>query len=96
MSTVQRGLLWANCHSFHVRINCHRSKFVIDKRLIFEQSALSYHSFLAPKDNFSMNNFKLVIVKEVNPLNLDREEQRFINTFKTNIFGLNRMEVVRS
>ena len=28
---------------FHVRVNGHRSKFVIDKRLIFEHSALSYH-----------------------------------------------------
>ena len=51
--------------------------------------------FLEHKDVFSMNHFKLGIVKKVRPLDLDREEQKFINRFRTNIFGLNRIEVVQ-
>ncbi len=81
---------------FHVRMNGHRDKFVIDRRLLFERSALSYHNFLDHKDNFSLSNFKLGIVKKVNPVNLNREEQRFIDMFRTDIFGLNRIKVVRS
>ena len=81
---------------FHIRVNGHRNKFVVDNRLLFEHSALSYHNFLKHRENFDISNFKLGIVKKVNPLYLDREEQRFINMFRTDIFGLNRIAVVRS
>ena len=80
---------------FHLRVNGHRDKFVIDKRLLFEKSALSYHNFLNHKDNFNMSNFKLGLVKKANPVNLAREEQRYVDMFRTNVFGINRIEVVR-
>ena len=40
-------------------------------------------------------NFKLGMVKKVNPINLDREEERFVNLFRTKIFAINRIVVVR-
>ena len=42
-----------------------------------------------------MKHFKLGFVKKVRPMELDREEDMFINRFRTNIFGLNRIVVVR-
>ena len=81
--------------AMHIRMNGHRSKFVIDKNLLFEQSALSYHCFLAHKSQCSMTYFKLGIVKKVRPLNLDREESILINKYRTNVWGLNRICVVR-
>ena len=79
----------------HIRMNGHRDKFIIDDRLKFEQSALSMHCFLKHKDNFSMSNFKLGIVRKVNPLDLDREEEKFIFNFRTKVLGLNRIVVTR-
>ncbi|KAL5247374.1 hypothetical protein ACHWQZ_G019296 [Mnemiopsis leidyi] len=79
----------------NVRMNGHRSKFVIDERLLFEKSAMSMHCFLAHKSQFSMELFKLGIVKRVRPVELDREEEKLIQKFRTNICGLNRIVVVR-
>ena len=76
-------------------MNGHRSHFKIDSSLSFEKSALSMHAFLCHKDFFSMNIYKLGVVKKVSPLNLDREEDFFIAKFRTNVFGLNRMVVAR-
>ena len=79
----------------HIRMNGHRSKFVIDNQLLFEKSALSMHCFLEHKNDFSMKYFKLGIIKKVRPVELDREENFFINRFRTNIWGINRIVVVR-
>ena len=51
--------------------------------------------FLVHKENFSMEYFKLGIVRKVRPVELDREESRLINKFRTNIWGLNRIVVTR-
>ena len=51
--------------------------------------------FCVIKIFFSMNIYKLGVVKKVSPLNLDREEDFFIAKFRTNVFGLNRMVVAR-
>ena len=79
----------------HKRMNGHREKFCIDSRLKFEKSALSMHCFLKHKDKFSMEFFKLGIIKKVRPLDLDREEDKFIFNYRTKIMGLNRIVVVR-
>ena len=80
---------------FHVRMNGHRSKFKIKSSLVHEESALSMHCFLKHHSDFHMKHFKLGIVKRVRPIDLDREENKLINKFRTNIWGLNRMVVVR-
>ncbi len=79
----------------HIRMNGHRNKFKIDNALSFEMSALSMHSFLVHKSDFSMDNFKLGIVKKVRPNDLDREESIFVNNYRTKISGLNRIVVRR-
>ena len=79
----------------HTRMNGHRNKFVIDDTLEFEKSALSMHCFLVHKNEFSMTYFKLGIVKKVRPVDLDREEDKFITRYRTKIWGLNRIVVVR-
>ena len=81
--------------AMNTRMNGHRSHFVIDKRLLFEKSALSMHCFLAHKSDFSMELFKLGIVKQTRAVELNREEERFIQKYRTNICGLNRIAVVR-
>ena len=80
---------------FHIRMNGHRDKFLIDDRLKFEHSALSMHCFLNHKDNFDLGIFKLGIVKKVSPLDLDREEEKFIFNYRTKVLGLNRIVVTR-
>ncbi len=79
----------------HIRMNGHRNKFKIDNALTFEKSALSMHSFLVHKSDFSMDNFKLGIVKKVRPNDLDREESIFVNKYRTKIVGLERIVVRR-
>ena len=79
----------------HVRMNGHRNKFVIDNNLKFEGSALSMHCFLEHKEQFSMQFFKLGIVRKVRPIELDRLEDAFIQKFRTKIWGLNRIVVTR-
>jgi hypothetical protein len=79
----------------HVRFNGHRSKFVIDDQRTYEKSALSQHCFDCHPDNMLLTNFKIGIVKSVNPIELDREENRYITKFRTDIWGLNRMNVIR-
>ena len=81
--------------AMHIRMNGHRSKFVINGKLLFEHSALSMHCFLTHKQHFSMGHFKLGIVKQVRPIDLDREESNLINKYRTNVWGLNRISVVR-
>lgn len=80
---------------FHNRLNGHRSKFNIDHRALYEHSALSMHCYNAHRDTFSFDCFKFGIVKKTKPNLLDREEARFCAKFKTNVWGLNRMEIRR-
>ena len=80
---------------FHTRLNGHRHKFVIDERAIYEHSALSMHCYTEHRNNFSFDCFKFGIVKKTKPTLLDREEARFCTKFKTNVWGLNRMEIKR-
>ena len=82
-------------NALHIRMNGHRNKFCIDSNLLFEKSALSMHCFLAHKSQFSLEFFKIGIVKKVRPADLNREEEFFINKFRTNVWGLNRIKVVR-
>ena len=53
------------------------------------------HCFLKQKNDFKMGIFKLGIVRKMAPLDLDREEEKFIFTFRTKILGLNRIVVTR-
>ena len=78
----------------HVRMNKHRSEFVVED-LRYAKSALSLHCFLVHKDHFSMDIFKLGIVKRVRPLVMNREEDYFVSKFRTRIWGLNRYAIVR-
>ena len=61
----------------------------------YEKSALSMHCFLKHHSDFNMLHFKLGIVKKFKPINLDREENKLIMKYRTNIWGLNRIVVVR-
>ena len=53
------------------------------------------HCYIEHRDNFNFDIFKFGIVKKVQPSLLDREESRFCTKFKTNVWGLNRMEIKR-
>ena len=79
----------------NTRFNGHRNKFVIDDNKVFEKSALSQHCHDCHDDVMTLSIFKVGIVKKCKPENLDREESRFIAKFRTDIWGLNRINVVR-
>ena len=78
----------------HSRVNGHRSKFQPDES-VYKQSALSYHCQLEHPDNFEINVFRVGLISKVAPKNLNRSEDRLIHKFRTHIFGLNRIEVIR-
>ena len=61
----------------------------------YEKSALAMHCFLEHKSLFDLKLFKLGIVKKVIPTVIDREEDKLINKHQTNIWGINRIVVVR-
>ena len=77
------------------RFNGHRSSFKIDNINSYTKSALSQHSFDYHPDKFGLEFFKVGFVKQCRAENLDREEHRLISLFRTNIFGINRMKVIR-
>ena len=79
----------------HIRFNDHRIKFKIDEKKIYTKSALAEHCFHNHPDQMELSVFKVGIVKKCRAIDLDREEDRFISKFRTNIFGLNRMKVTR-
>ena len=56
---------------------------------------LSMHCYDVHRDTFSFDCFKFGIVKKTKPSLLDREEARFCTKFRTNVWGLNRMEIKR-
>ena len=53
------------------------------------------HCYDVHRDTFSFDCFKFGIVKKTKPSLLDREEARFCTKFRTNVWGLNRMEIKR-
>ena len=83
---------------FHKRVNGHRSCFVLDKNgntdpIKVDKSALALHSHNEHSDNFNLRNFKFILTKQVRPRNLDRGESIQIGELRTNVMGLNRMNV---
>ena len=79
----------------NTRFNGHRSKFKIDDEKTDEKSTLSQHCFDCHNDVMTLSIFKVGIVKKCKPCELDREENRFISKFRTDIWGLNRINVIR-
>ena len=75
----------------HNRFNGHRPCFNEEDH---EHSALSTHSKLCHNLSTNLNDFRVMIVSQVSPMNLDREEHKFIEQFKTNTRGINRCKVV--
>ena len=78
----------------HRRMNGHRACFVLVEAKL-EKSALSLHAFQKHPEAFSLSNFEVTILCQVGPLALDRQESFFIEKFRTNTRGLNRMVVRR-
>ena len=78
----------------HMRMNGHRSCFVQTESKL-EKSALSLHAFQSHPEEFSLNNFQVTVLCQVGPLALDRQESYYIEKFRTNTRGLNRMVVRR-
>ena len=78
----------------HRRMNGHRACFVLVEAKL-EKSALSLHAFQKHPEAFSLSNFEVTVLCQVGPLALDRQESFFIEKFRTNTRGLNRMVVRR-
>ena len=77
---------------FSNRINGHRSHFKPDDLDSIDKSAFSLHAHEHHQDNFDLNNYKMMIYKATNnACNLHRLESVTIDSLRTNILGLNRM-----
>ena len=81
----------------HKRLNGHRSCFVKDdlnqEYPQADKSALSLHNQEKHVHNMDLNNFKVAIINSVNPCALDRREASAIGKLRTNVLGLNRMNI---
>ena len=72
---------------FHKRANGHRACFANPEDFsAVEKSALSLHSYNEHLDNFDLNNFKFILHDQT-------REQQHIGELRTNVMGLNRMNV---
>ena len=78
--------------AFHNRMNGHRDKF---NEFDFEKSALATHAFKEHGDQFNLQIYDLAVIKECRPRDLDREEFKYIDSFRTKIIGLNKIQVKR-
>ena len=78
----------------HCRMNGHRACFTLVGSK-WEKSALSLHAFEKHPEEFSLSNFEVTVLCQVGTLALDRQESFFIEKFRTNTRGLNRMVVRR-
>lgn len=79
----------------HVRFNGHRKCFKVNDSEAIGKSALSQHCFEKHPQLFSLSNFRVGIVKACKAIDLDREENRFVTKFRTDIIGINRMKIVK-
>ena len=78
----------------HIRMNGHRNKFDRNDNN-YEKSALAFHCHDIHPDIFCLDNFRIGLVRQMPPQNLDREEDILIHKYKTHIWGLNRIKVRR-
>ena len=77
-------------------MNGHRACFNINDRDAIEKSALALHAFENHPDNFDLDNYKFMVYKQVNPINLNRHEAITIGTLRTGVLGLNRMKIQKA
>ena len=72
----------------HKRTNTHRGCFNDPSK--WEDSALSLHARNVHGENFDLKNFEISLIKKCSPQRIRREEFKYIDKFKTQIFGINR------
>ena len=78
------------CHS---RMNGHRASFDNDPN-VFDGSAVATHAYTKHDPPLELTDFKCGVLKTLpSPLNLDREEFKLIERFRTNTRGINRCRV---
>ena len=75
----------------HNRTSGHRACFNDNN---FQKSALSMHAKDKHQNNFSLENFKIAIIKKVSPRKIKREEFRVIDKCRTKSYGMNRYKTL--
>ena len=81
------------CQPLHKRVNGHRACFKSSDIKEIEKSALSKHSFEKHPDAFDLDNFKFLVHKQVQSINLNRQEAITIGSLRMGVLGLNRMKI---
>lgn len=71
----------------------HRSCFVADQPDTIEKSALALHAKEKHPNNFDLSIFKFMIRDSVSPRDLSRRESSVIGSLRTDVMGLNRMNI---
>ena len=79
----------------HVRFNGHRKCFKIGNEAAIGKSALSQHCLEKHPNQLALTNFRVGIVKLCKAVDLDMEENRYVTKYRTDIYGINRIKVVR-
>ena len=61
----------------------------------YTKLALSEHCLYKHQNNMKLSVFKLGFVKCFSAIDLDREGNRIVTKFRTDIFGLNRLIIIK-
>ena len=69
-------------------------RYISDLKVI-EKSALAEHNYKKhdSDSDFDLNNYKMMVYNTVNARDLNRQESRLISELRTNVMGLNRMNI---
>ena len=75
-------------------MNGHRIYFNMDKnQKLWEKSALSKHAYECHQDNFSLENYRIMVYKQGCSTSLNRLESKTINENRLDVLGFNRMKI---
>ena len=95
---VEDSYLGQTINEGHIRMNGHRDCFKKNNKGEFtkcRKSALSWHCHEEHPDQCDLKMFKIGFIRACRSIDLDREENRLISKFRTDVIGLNRIKVVR-
>ena len=85
---VENSYFGRTIQKIHDRTNTHRRCFNNESK--WEDSALSMHSHNTHRNEFSLSNFKITLVKKCSPQRIRREEFKYIDKYRTRTRGINR------
>ena len=93
VTQTERDYVGQTLQPMHLRINGHRNCFAPEDPETIEKSALALHASEKHPENFQLGIFDFMILDSVHPQKLNKCESRAIGELRSNVLGLNRMNI---